>query len=333
MFATVENHHFYYSMSNLDLFSQQAKLGKNDWWRYLLGFFLILSFWVVAGSLVFVTLQMYLITKYANVSQEQLASLYQSGDTTKIQQLFERVPVTLQLSTLLSTFIFGLLMLLFVVKVVHKRSIKSLITPYRNFSYSRFFHGFAAFFISTMIVAVVGYIFGDRRGIEFTFNPNSFFILLLIACTLLLIQTSFEELFIRGYLLQFLGLKIKNFWSLIITTTAIFTILHLANPEVKAYGVWLIIAAYILPGLFFAAIALWDNRLELSLAAHFANNFFVLLIVSPEVSALASEPIFTITEIEAVTFTDCLSTMLQYGLFCIYFFIIRKKLNLKAKKF
>ena len=313
-------------MSNLDRFSQQAKLGKNDWWRYILGFFLVLTAWIFVGSSIFIALQIYLIDKYANVAPEQLVSLYQSGQVEQVNQLFQQTPVSLQLIALLSTFILGFLTLLFVVKVIHRRPIKSLITPYRKFSYSRFFHGFIIFLGSTIALAGLGYII-DRssRDIKLTFNPDSFLILLLIACSLLLIQTSFEELFIRGYLLQFLGLKIKNFWSLIIVTTAIFTSFHLANPEVEAYGIWLIVAAYILPGLFFAAIALWDNRLELSLAAHFANNFFVLIILAPEVSALAGEPIFTTTGIETVTIADCLSTILQYGLFCIYFFVIRKK--------
>ena len=312
-------------MSNIQRFSQLAKLGKNDWWRYLLGFFLVLTSWIFIGSSLFVSLQIYLVEKYANVAPEQLISLYQSGETAKVQKLFQQAPVPLQITALLSTFICGFLTLLFVVKVIHKRPIKSLITPYKKFSYVRFFHGTAVFLISTILVSVIGYLLSDRRGIEVTFNPNSFLILLLIACSLLLIQTSFEELLVRGYLLQFLGLKIKNFWSLIIATSAIFTIFHLANPEVEAYGVWLIVAAYILPGLFFAAIALWDNRLELSLAAHFANNFFVLIILAPEISALAGEPIFTLTEIETVTFVDCLGTVLQYGLFCIYFFVIKKK--------
>ena len=313
-------------MSNIKRFSQQAKLGKNNWWRYLLGFFLILTSWIFIGSSIFVTLQMYLVEKYANVTPEQLIDLYQSGETTKVKELFDRVPIPLQLIALLSTFVVGLLTLLLVIRVIHKRPIKSLITPYDKISYSRFFHGFIAFLGSTIVVTTIGYIFSDRKGIEVTFNPNTFIIILLIACSLLLIQTSFEELFVRAYLLQFLGLKIKNFWSLIISTSVIFTIFHLANPEVKAYGIWLIIAAYLLPGFFFAAIALWDNRLELSLAAHFANNFFVLIILAPEVSALASEPIFTLTEIESVTIIDCLSTILQYGLFCIYFFVIRKKM-------
>ena len=317
-------------MPNIDRFSQQAKLGKNDWWRYLLGFFLILTSWIFIGSFIFVTWQLYLIEKYANVPSEQLISLYQSGETVKVEELFQQSPVPLQIIALLSTFVLGFFTLLFVVKVIHKRPIESLITPNRKFSYSRFFHGFIAFLISTTFVTVLGYFLSDSGEIKLTFNSDSFLILLLVACTLLLIQTSFEELFFRGYLLQFLGLKIRN-WSLIIATSAIFTVFHLANPEIEAYGgVWLIIAAYLLPGLFFAAIALWDNRLELSLAAHFANNFFVLTILAPEVSALPGEAIFTITGIETATIADCFSTILQYGLFCIYFFVIRKKLILKS---
>ena len=317
-------------MSNLDRFSQQAKLGKNDWWRYLLGFSLVLTSWIVIGSILFSIFQVYLIGKYASISQEQLVNLYQSGEIAKINELFQQAPATLQIIALLSTFVLGLLALLFTVKIIHKRPIKSLFTPYKKFGYGRFIHGFIAFLISTIAVVAFDYLLGDRSGIEFTFNADSFLILLLLSFSLLLVQIGFEELFFRGYLLQFFGLKIKNFWSLIITTSAIFTIFHLANPEIKAYGVWIIVAAYIIPGLFFAAIALWDNRLELSLASHFANNFFVLIILSPKVSALASEPVFTLAEVEPVTIVDCLSTILQYGLFCIYFFVVRKRLVSKS---
>ena len=311
-------------MSDIKRFSQQAKLGKNGWWRYSIGFFLILTAWIFIGSSLFVALQIYLIEQYANVASDRVISLYQAGEAAQVKELFQQAPPPLQITALLSTFVCGFLTLLFVVKFIHRRPIKSLITPYEKINYVRFFHGFAIFLASTIIVSVVGYFFEDTRGIKVTFNPDTFGIYLLIACSLLSIQIGFEELFIRGYLLQFLGLKIKNFISLAVTTTAIFTIFHLANPEVQAYGVWLIVAAYILPGLFFAAIALWDNRLELSLAAHFANNFFVLIILAPEVSALAGEPIFTLTEIKSVTIADCLSTLLQYGLFWSYFFAIGK---------
>lgn len=312
------------TMSQFNKFSQQALFGKNNWWRYLLGFALILTSWLLIGGIFYSILQGYAIAKYTDISQEELINLFQTGEIVTINQLFQQTPVALQAIALLSTFVFGLLALLFVVKVIHRRAIKTLFTPRSKFSYARFFHGFIVYLIVTASIALIYYLFGDRTGIEITFNPSSFLILLLVACSLLPLQVLFEELFFRSYLLQFLGLKIKNTWSLIIATSVIFTIFHLANPEIKTYGEWIIVAGYLIPGLFFAGIALFDNRLELSLAAHLANNFFVLVILAPKISILIGEPLFTITEIEQVTLFDSLFSLARYGLFCFYFFVIRK---------
>lgn len=317
-------------MTQLNKFSQQAKLGKNDWWRYLLGFSLILISWLVIGGVFYSVFQVYLIKKYTNTSQEQLMSLFQTGELVKINELFQQAPAALQAITFISSFIFGLLALLFVVKVIHRRAIKTLFTPRSKFSYSRFFQGFIVYLVITASIALIYYLFGDKTGVEITFNPNSFFVLLLVACFLLPLQVLFEELFFRGYLLQFLGLKIKNIWSLTITTGVIFTIFHLANPEIKTYGAWIIVAAYLIPGLFFAWITLLDNRLELSLAAHLANNFFVLVIMAPQVSVLVGEPIFTMTEIEQASPLSSLISLTRFGLFCFYFFVIRKPKHLRT---
>lgn len=319
-------------MSQLHKFSQQAKLGKNDWWRYLLGFSLILISWLLIGGVFYSFFQTYLILKYTDIPQSELISLFENGDIVRINQLFQQSPVVLQTITLLSSFIPGLLGLLFVVKVIHKRAIKTLFTTRAKFSYARFFKGFIAFLLITILVISIDYFLGNRAEIEITFNPNSFFILLVIACSLLPLQIMFEELFFRSYLLQFLGLKIKNIWSLVIAAGVIFTIPHLPNPEIETYGTWVIVSAYLIPGLFFAGITLFDNRLELSLAAHLANNFFVLIILTPPVSSLVGEPIFTLTEIEQLSLLDCFISAIRYGLFCFYFFVISKPKSIKPNR-
>ena len=124
--------------------------------------------------------------------------------------------------------------------------------------------------------------------------------------------------------MQFLGLKIKNIWSLSITTGFLFASIHLANSEIGSYGRWVILSGYVLPGFFLALIVLKDNRIELSLGIHFANNLFVTLIVGSKVTALPSDPLFTYAQIQSASPASCLSTLAKFGLFCFYFFIIKK---------
>ena len=182
------------------------------------------------------------------------------------------------------------------------------------------------------LVVLLSYFFSERPEIEINFEPINFLMLLLVACFLLPLQVMFEELLFRSYLLQFLGLKIKDFWSLIITTGIIFTIPHLANPEAQAFGVWIILAGYLVPGLFFAGITLIDNRLELSLAAHLANNFFVVVFVSHEASILFGEPLITITDNMQASVAGFFAAVVRFGLFCLYFFIIRKHKSIKLRE-
>ena len=319
-------------MSQKNKFSQLAKLGKNEWWRYLLGFAIILISWLVIGSILHLTLQVYLTHKYTNLSVKEVLELIENTEVAKINEFFTQVPIGLQGLTLLSSFLFGLLAVLFVVKVIHKREIKTLFTNRSKFSYSRFLHGFVVFLLITVVVVLVSYFVSERPGIEVNFDPINLLMLLLVACLFLPIQVTFEELFFRSYLLQFLGLKIRNFWSLIITTGIIFVIPHLANPEIQAFGVWIILAAYLIPGLFFAGITLIDNRLELSLAAHLANNFFVVMFVSHEASILLGKPLLTITGSMQASIFDSIVTLVRFGLFCLYFFIIRKPKFIKPVK-
>jgi membrane protease YdiL (CAAX protease family) len=91
--------------------------------------------------------------------------------------------------------------------------------------------------------------------------------------------TSAEELLFRGYLLQALGLRTRRTWLLVGISALVFGAMHMANTEVGA-GPALIFTYYVGFGAFLALITLRDNRLELAIGAHAANNLFVALVVN-----------------------------------------------------
>lgn len=127
---------------------------------------------------------------------------------------------------------------------------------------------------------------------QFYFNPSSFLPLLLIGLLILPIQTSFEELFFRGYLLNATSVLSKNIWIGVIVSSVLFGLMHSFNPEIDKYGFLNMMPFYMFFGLVLALITIWDEGLEIALSLHYFNNLYTLLIVSMEGSALQVRPLF-----------------------------------------
>ena len=120
------------------------------------------------------------------------------------------------------------------------------------------------------------------------FKPVPFLILFLISVVMIPLQTSAEELFFRGYLMQGFGVVFRNRWLPLITTSIIFGMLHIWNPEIDKLGVNLI-WYYIGTGLFLGVITLMDEGLELALGFHAANNLVTALLVTASWTSFQTE--------------------------------------------
>ncbi|MGB5459980.1 MAG: CPBP family intramembrane glutamic endopeptidase, partial [Eudoraea sp.] len=105
------------------------------------------------------------------------------------------------------------------------------------------------------------------------------------------IQTSFEEYFLRGYLMQGLGIAAKNRWVPLIGTSVFFGLLHIFNPEVAKIG-YGVMVFYIGTGLFLGILTLMDEGLELALGFHAANNLTAALLVTAEWTAFQTNSIY-----------------------------------------
>ena len=196
------------------------------------------------------------------------------------------------LAYMLIPFAVGLLVLFFCNQVFHKRPTKDLITGHRNIRWNRAVGAFVGFLALTGIMELISY-FMSPENYSITFDAASFLPLLLIALTLLVAQTSFEEIFMRGYLMQGIGRLFKNRAVPLIVTSLIFGVMHIANPEVASYGIWQMMTYYIGIGLFLGVITIMDDGLELALGIHAATNFYAAAIVSYPDSALNTKSIFS----------------------------------------
>ncbi|MBX2815218.1 MAG: CPBP family intramembrane metalloprotease [Saprospiraceae bacterium] len=192
---------------------------------------------------------------------------------------------------LLMGFMGGFLFLRVAFPLVHRRPFRTLITEAPRVDSSRIALSFALWFLLVGCSDIVMYAM-EPSNYVWQFRPKQFFPLLLIAVFALPIQTSLEEFVFRGYLMQQVGLVSKGPVVPILVTSVLFGAMHLANPEVHAFGVGRMMFYYVSFGILLAVSVVMDNRLEIALGMHAANNFYGATIVSFDNSALQTPSLF-----------------------------------------
>ncbi|MDJ0713563.1 MAG: CPBP family intramembrane metalloprotease [Prochloraceae cyanobacterium] len=287
-----------------------AQLGKNQGWRYLVSITLILFFWMFLGVIPYsVLLSIVLFDNNPNTTFDEAT------------QRIEGIDVIWSYITLNFAFVFFALGLYLAVLLIHKRSLLTLITPRDRINWKRIIEGFSIYFVLLLAIDLINYLVFNA-SYQLTFEAEKFLVFLPIALILTPIQTTIEELFFRGYLIQLFGLKFNSFLS-ILFSSLIFCLVHLLNPEVLSSQSSLIfwIGIYLTMGLFFAIITIKDNGLELAIATHAVNNLYVALLVNYKFSALPSPSIFLTEKLNPKTTLVALLIINAIA----YFIFFRKK--------
>lgn len=204
------------------------------------------------------------------------------------------IPEWFALFLMLLSFAAGLFGLISLVKKIHKRHPLTLFTAFEKINWSKV--GFSAllWLVLAIIAETIAY-FMSPDVYSFTFDAQRFFPVLLISLLMFPLQTTFEEVFFRGYLMQGFGLAFKNAAVPLIVTSVLFGLMHGANPEVTEFGQGILLY-YIGMGLFLAVITLMDETLELAMGIHAANNLYGALFVTFPSSALPTPAIITMSE-------------------------------------
>lgn len=215
-----------------------------------------------------------------------------------------------------------LVLLLLWVKFVNKQTIKSLTTARKRVDWKRIFFAFGFWGALTTIMTVIGY-YAEPENFEINFKPVPFAILALIAVILVPMQTSFEEYLFRGYLMQGIGIATRSKLTALITTSVIFGLMHIANPEIGKLG-YILMLYYIGTGFFLGIITLMDDGMELALGFHAANNLFTALLVTSDWTALQTDSVLKDNSIPDAGFDILLPVFIIYP---ILLFIFSKKYN------
>jgi erythromycin esterase-like protein/membrane protease YdiL (CAAX protease family) len=231
-----------------DNFLENATLGTNKWWQYVLS---ILS--AVAGIAV--------VNMFISQVLPSFKLLFPDNDFGKTFFTFSLVLL-----------VFGVAVIAFLViaSKLHKRSKMSFISNQDKFNWKSYFIGFVAW----GILLFIGLLISDYQKFEVfraNFNAAHFLTLFLLGFIAIGIQSFFEEVLVRGYFLQGLHLRIKNIAMLIIINGVIFGLLHFG------YGLESFLFSWLF-GIAFTIIVILQNRIEFVAGAHNANNLLLSLV-------------------------------------------------------
>ncbi|MGM0636524.1 MAG: CPBP family intramembrane glutamic endopeptidase [Bacteroidota bacterium] len=297
-----------------------AYKSDHEWWRYLVGFFLIFIIWQV-GTIPFITAVSIQLAR----DGESLMGI-QNHET-----LMGTLDSNLTFFLMLLSFAFGFLGVWITTRFLHNQKFKDLITSREKFDWSRVLVGISIVGVFILVMTIIDYRINPDEYI-FNFQLKPFLILAVIGILMVPLQTTFEELFFRGYLMQGLGVIFKNRAVPLLVTSIGFGLMHLGNPEVDKMGT-IIMVSYIGTGFLLGIMALMDEGLELPIGYHIGNNLITALLVTADWTAFQTESVLISTAEPNATLEAVMPVLVIYPIYLFILAKIYKWKNWKEKLF
>ena len=266
------------------MYIQQAYKGKNDWWRYLTTFFILIIAQVIGSIPIYVAASFNSISGNASESFQETLNPESLGLSQNTGLVFMMLPWVLTFFALLLS-----------IRFIHEQKIVAIFSAYHKFNWKKFFFAFGAWALMLIVAEMVYYILNPQQYV-FNYDPSTFFPLLFISFLLIPLQAGAEELYFRGNLMQGFGIWSRSRVFALVITSLIFGALHFTNPEVKQFGLGISMGYYIGFGLFMGILVIIDGGLEMPLAIHAINNIYGSAIVGYEGSVLQTPSLFKATQ-------------------------------------
>ena len=247
-------------------FIEQAWLGRNAWWRYLVAIgLLIVLYW---ASIVLLSVIYEVVAR----SNDVLPSIFSAPDDSGDLGL---VHFGLALAAIAS----GLPILILVVRLFHRRSWRTLVVGPQGFDWSAFFHSLGLILaINLFYVFVVMTIWpGAQLAVG---DSDRFLIFVTMAAALVPLQTLAEEAVFRGYLLQGVARASRNFAVRLIVPALLFAVVHFNNPIVASGGLWILLD-YVIVALYLTFLTLRSDGIERSWGFHLGNDWLAFIFIRP----------------------------------------------------
>jgi uncharacterized protein len=192
----------------------------------------------------------------------------------------------------MTPFLVGLVGLALSERWMLRKPFRYVVTGFRRIRFKRMLAGLGLWIGMMCVYQLVMYAI-DPTSITVNVDTGKFLTFLPVALLLIPLQSAFEEIAIRGQLMQgLIRLSPQKPWLPLLASSCIFAMLHILNAEVQEYGAVLMLTHYFTFGLVLGAIALIDEGLEISIGIHAANNIFSLCLVSYPGTSLETPALF-----------------------------------------
>lgn len=210
--------------------------------------------------------------------------------TLNVAGMLQALPPNTTMILMLFPFALVAVLVLLLIRYLHNISIRKFITSRDKIDWKRIGFAFTGIVLLNFLFFIISY-YENPTNFQWNFEPKAFAILFLIAIVLVPLQTSAEELFFRGYLMQGLGQIFKHRIFPLLITSLLFGFMHFGNPEIDKLGP-LLMVSYVSMGFFFGIITLMDEGLELALGYHAGNNLLISLLVTSDWTAFQTNSLF-----------------------------------------
>jgi membrane protease YdiL (CAAX protease family) len=261
--------------------------GLNHSWRYIIGVFIVLMAYIF-GQLPVLLARLVQLENHPSIGTKELNEFDKTMN-------FEIIHISRNggFVLLLLMFVIGMLGLYMVVKYLHKKNFIDIITSRPKIDWRRVFVGFGLWLAIIFVMEFVTYLIDpDNYTQRQNIDAESYFVLIVVSLTLLFVQTSFEELYFRGYIMQGVAYFSGKPWISILVSSLLFAAMHLANPEISEYGLAPMAMYYIIAALFLALVTVMDDGMELALGMHWATNLFGTLFLTYNGAVIQTDTIF-----------------------------------------
>ncbi len=182
------------------MFITQAFKGENNWWRYILVTIFVFMGYSI-GTLPLTMALWRVADEDPNMTSEDVNEFFENPDFLQFG-----INTNLGLTLMLLMFVAAMAVFYFVFKPLHKREFNTMTRTSGSLDWSRIAYGFLLWLVLGLAFESIGYAMApDNYSVNF--KLNTFLPLLALSIFILPIQTSFEELFFRGYIMQAIGIS------------------------------------------------------------------------------------------------------------------------------
>ncbi len=256
----------------------------------------------------------------------EVASELGSGWATEAARFFNAEDVVESVTTVPSLLGFELLLVgvtfwaaAVVGSLIQGRSIRSLLEPVRSFDWSIARKVLALQAILFLVTAAPGFFVPSLDRPDFTGIGQEHLIWLIPLAVLILIQTSGEDVFFKGYLLRQIGATTNVFWFAPVVVVLLFVSLHIGNPDVQS-NLWLILPVFIGSELMAIYLTMRTAGMEVAVAWHWFNNATIFLLLADRTTQANDLTLFVFDDDPGTILDDAISVGL-YAVFLVVQFL------------